>query len=102
MRLRSLDIMMGPGFKSFEPFKLNLYKGTQVLTFIDEPGNPMAKLIFTDEFSDEFEDRVFCFYVADGGTEVPAGAKYIDICKGKYWTPFALFEITGCEIEDQE
>jgi hypothetical protein len=97
-----MDVSMGSGFKQPKPFKLNLYKDTQILSFIDESGNPNAKLVILEEFSDEFEDRWFCFFVVNDEKEIPEGAKYIDICKGKYWTPFALFEVTGCDLNELE
>lgn len=99
MRLRTFDVLMTSDLK---PVKLNLYKGAQVLDFIDTATNQTVKLLIAEDISgDEFEDRVFCFYQANGGVDIPEGAKFIATCKDRnYWVPFALFEITGCVIEE--
>lgn len=95
MRLRTFEVLMAGNLK---PFKLSLYKGAQVLDFLDDGANPHIKLLVGETFGDEYEDRVFCFYQANSDTEIPEGAKYIATCKGKYWVPFTLFEVTGCEL----
>lgn len=99
MRLRTFDVMMSAEMK---PVKLNLYKGAQVLDFIDTASNMTVKLLITEDVTgDEYEDRIFCFYQANGGVEIPEGAIFIATCKDRnYWVPFCLFEITGCVLEE--
>lgn len=98
MKLREYKVLMNGHLK---PFVLPLYKGSKVLGFWDNTGNPEVKLHVLEEFGDEFEQRSFCFYQIDGETEVPKGAQYIATCRGTYWTPFMLFEVTNCEIEEE-
>lgn len=99
MKLHTLDVLIDMHMK---PFKLNLYKGAQVLDFHDETGNTTVKLLILENVNqDEYEDRMFAFYQVNGDNPPPDGARYIATSKGKYWTPFLLFEITGCQLDEQ-
>lgn len=95
MHLRSYNIARSNNFK---PFKLQLYEGAQVVGFEDMEG--VSDLYVLEAIGGDFyETRLFCLHKV-GGAEIPEGAKFIAMCKGKYWTPFALFEVTDCKIDD--
>lgn len=96
MNFRTMDIFVGNS--GFKPFTLEMYKGAQVVGFVDKNSDPTIKLLVLEEFSEECEERTFCFYTVNANEDIPTGAKYISFCRGEYWTPFALFEITGCEL----
>jgi hypothetical protein len=94
-RLRSLEVTIQPG----KVFTLGLYKGAEILAVEERTGqNP--RLLIREEASDEYSSRKFVFVEANGDTEIPQAACYVAMAKQGYWFPFALFEVTGCNLDE--
>jgi hypothetical protein len=96
-KLRTLEVTIQPG----KVFSLDLYPGSTIVS-IEERAEQNPRLLVLEEFSDQFEKRKFVFVEANGETDIPFGAVFLAAAKRGYWSPFALFEVTHCDVSELE
>jgi hypothetical protein len=96
-KLRTLEVTLQPA----KVFALSLYPGATILG-VEERAGQNPRLLILEEFSDQFETRKFVFVAANDETDVPFGAVFMASAKQGYWSPFALFEVTHCDVSELE